>query len=800
MFRRRVCRVVLCCGLLPLLWVGMSGLAHAGAISVDVLDALTGRPLTDVKVTAESRGGESRSATTGSDGSAYFEDLADGFYAFRAEVSGYVPGVEPAVRIIDRRTERLRFELRPLATTLDDIVVVGQRARGADPDGSVADRFLNREELRNAPGSGSDVMRALVGLPGVVSSGEFASFSVRGHGPKNNLILVDGFPFQQVAHFEQTLGKQTDIVNGGRYSIFAPNAVTGAEFSPGGWSAEFGGRKASLLQLEVAEGAPSPVGRLRLDLAGIEAIYEGPSGIHDNTSMFVQARRFDFGRFFETIDEEDLGSPVSSDLILKTKTRLENDDFELLVIVAPETYTRTVDNILAARDKGEGAVDLTLQDDKQDLMLTGFTWRRRFGADGEWTNRLYFREVDKVSSEGEANYDLVPDGTPADQVPVRERLLTVTEKDSEIGWRSDISIGNALGRFSAGLHVVNIDLDYSTTLREDWIRFIYRSSDPRPPGANYIVLQPDQINSLYVQSETNYALYGEQLFDWGRARLRTGLRYDYDGFSDESLVSPRIAFNYDFSPSLRFSATTGVFYESPRNLSRALDPANFGMKNEKLTHVGAGLDYRIGGNLSLLVEAYAQRIDRRLVEGSRVTGEITNDGKGNNRGVDIVLTRAFDHGFSADFVYSWNQYRVDDNDGRGEYDWDFNRVHFAALGGRWEFNDRWQFAARWRYGSGQPGFRFITHENVLAPDLPVRFSQEITERNVGRGRAFNALDVRVDYRRSLGRMDLVLFLDVLNLNGGSSGLPDEFDVLSGRTIKEDEETLPLLGLTIEYAW
>ena len=207
-----------------------------------------------------------------------------------------------------------------------------------------------------------------------------------------------------------------------------------------------------------------------------------------------------------------------------------------------------------------------------------------------------------------------------------------------------------------------------------------------------------------------------------------------------------------------------------------------------------------GENLNLLVDAYSQRIDRRLVEGSQLTGEISNDGKGSNRGVDIVLTRAFVNGFAADFVYSWNQYRVDDNDGRGEYDWDFNREHFAAVGGRWELNERWQLAARWRYGSGQPGYQFITHDDVLAPDLPVRFSQEITETTVGRGEAFNALDFRVDYRRPIGRLDLVLFLDVLNLNGGPSGLPDEFDILTGQSIEEDEETLPLLGLTFEYSW
>src|SRR5690606_29891489 len=130
---------------------------------------------------------------------------------------------------------------------------------------------------------------------------------------------------------------------------------------------------------------------LRLDLAGVEAIYEGPSGFHDNTSMFVQARRFDFGQFFETIEEDDMGSPVSSDLIFKTKTRLENDDIEFLAILAPETYERTVDNILAAIRKGEGTEDLTLQDDEQHRMRRRGRWPRRLSAGADWADRGYFR-------------------------------------------------------------------------------------------------------------------------------------------------------------------------------------------------------------------------------------------------------------------------------------------------------------------------------------------------------------------------------------------------------------------------
>ena len=214
---------------LLLLLAATPAVADVGAISVEVVDAVTRRPIDGVTITAESRDGDVRSATT-NEGSALLDSLEDGFFKLRAASAGYVTAVEPAVRVLERRTGRLRFELQPVSDSIEEIVVVA-RAREADPFGAVSDRFLSRDELRNAPGSGSDVMRALSGLPGVVSNGEFAAFSVRGHGAKSNLIYVDGFPFQQVVHFEQTLGKETDIINGGRYSIFAPNAVAGAEFS-----------------------------------------------------------------------------------------------------------------------------------------------------------------------------------------------------------------------------------------------------------------------------------------------------------------------------------------------------------------------------------------------------------------------------------------------------------------------------------------------------------------------------------------------------------------------------------------
>lgn len=787
--------------LLPLLLLLATSraLADTGSLAIDVIDAVTGRSVERVTVSAESRDGTMRMETT-KNGAATFDKLPIGFFTLRVEALGYVSAIEPTVQVLERRTGQVRFELQPTPGDLEEVVVVA-RAREADPYGPVSSSFRNREELRNAAGSGSDVMRALTGLPGLASRGAFASFSVRGHGPRNNLIFVDGFPLQQVVHFEQTLGEEEDIVNGGRYSIFAPNAVEGAEFSPGGWSAEFGGRKASLLQLDLVDGAPSPVASMRLDLAGLEFLYQGPSGFHDNTTMFMQARQFDFGQLFELIGQEDLGAPVMTDVIAKTHTRIDNDDeFELLVIHAPETFTRDIDSVLAGAEEEEGIEDVAILDVEQDLTLIGGTWNHRFSNDGQWSNRLYFRDSDKTSSEGEAYPDLVPSDTPAEEVPVREDLLTVRETETELGWRSDLSLGNRLGLFSAGLRITSNDIDYSTILREDWIRYVYESDDPRPPGANFIVLQPEDINSTYSASEINYALYGEQVFDFGRSSLRAGLRYDRNGFGDENLVSPRLSYNYTVSPRLRLSASTGLFYEAPSNLVRAADPENFNLESEELTHVGLGVNYQWSDSLNLMVEGYYQQLDNLLVPDSRTNARVSNDGEGTNAGIDVVLTRRFAGRWSADLAYSWNDFQVNDNDGRGEYDWDFNRRHFLSVGGRWEISKRWQVAARWRYGTGQPADRYITHEDVLAPSPLVRFSREITETNVVRGDAFHSLDLRVDYRRPFGRLDFVLFLDVLNVYGGPSGEPPELNIFQGDEVDDDGDSLPLLGLIFEYAW
>lgn len=782
---------------LSALLIGVPVFTHAaeapGALTVIVRDEITDRPLADVQITITERETNlTRSAETDAQGRIVVEGLDPGLYSVSVTRGGFASSNEPSVRVITRKNLKIEFELGN--QSIEEVVV---RARQADRFSSASSTYLDRDMLRSNVGGGADPLLSLDGLPGLASTSEFANFSVRGRGPRDNLLFVDEFPFDKAVHFDATLGEEEDVGGGGRFSIFAPNVIGGAEFSPGGWGPAYGGRAASLLKLEVADGNPSPSAHWRLDLAGNEVGYDGPAGITEDSTLLVNARRLDYGKLFEDIEELDIGVPVLRDIIVKSVIPLnENHTLEVLLMDTHEDYTRGVKHVF----ESPNFEDASLQDTKQDSDLYGFTLRSLIGDSAVWTNKVYHRNSEKLSSEGEAFPDFVPAGTPASGFPVRENIITIGEDETEIGWRSDFETPNQWGVFSSGIQVTNLELDYFTALDGDWIRFVYDDDDFRAdPNQHYIVLTPANLDSSLRQKETSYAAYVDQVFERGNWDFRTGLRMEHDGFADESFASPRFSVNWRPGGALRYFATAGLFHQSPRYLHLAANASNR-LKTEEITHTSLGFEYFVNGNWSVLTEAYYQKLDKLVVDLDRASGTFANIGDGTSYGLDIVANGTIREGLYATATYSYNDSKVDRIDGRGEVDSEFNRKHVATLGLTWEINDRWKVAGRYKYLSGRPDDAFIIHSNVLGAGQPVRYSKEIIERNVGRKDSYGLVNVRVDYRRAFGPIDVTAFLDVINVTAASSSDDTDFDYRRGVLVEDDNEAEPLIGLRLDYAW
>lgn len=776
--------------------LGFSPLTHAaeapGALTVIVKNQVTDRPLAEVQITlTERQTNAARTAETDAQGRIVLEQLDPGLYEVNVTKDGFASSYEPSVRVETRKTLQIEFELREQA--IEEVVVLRARQGNA----SASSTYLDREALRSAVGGGADPLLSLDGLPGLASTGEFAAFSVRGRGPRDNLLFVDDFPFDKVVHFDATLGEDEDVGGGGRFSIFAPNVIDGAEFSPGGWGPAYGGRSASLLNLEVADGNPSPSASLRFDLAGFEVGYDGPAGLTDDSTLLVSARRLDFGKLFETIEELDIGEPVLRDVIVKSAIPInQNHTLEILLMDTHEDYTRGVTHV----SESPNFEDAALLDFKQDSDLYGLTLRSLIGEQAVWTNKFYYRMSDKISSEGEAFPDLVPAGSPASSFPVREDIITIGEDESEMGWRSDFETVNQWGVFSAGTQVTHIDLDYDTVLDGNWNRYVYDSNDFRASATHrYLVLTPAKINSALSRNKTNYAGYIDQVFEHGDWDISTGLRFERDGFADQSVASPRFSVNWRPANTIRYFATAGMFHQSPRFLQIAANASNT-LENEEIMHGSVGFQYFPNNRWSLLTEAYYQNLDNLVAKLDRANGTFANKGDGTSFGLDIVGNGTLREGFYATASYSYNDAEVDYKDGRGDVAAEFNRKHVATLGLTWEISNRWKVAGRYKYLSGRPDQNYIIHADVLGAGQLRRYSKEVTERNVGRKDSYSLINVRADYRRSFGPIDLTAFLDVINVTAASSTDSNEFDYRRGVVVKDSNEAEPLIGLRLDYAW
>ena len=771
-----------------------------GIITGAIVDTLTKRPVVSATVALVEPGGARNEIAADPSGKYTFSDIAPGPYVIEVSANGYVRAAEINIRSVPGDTTIADFALARNYGEIDEITVVANAA-SADPFADAGSRSLSREEIRRNPGTAGDVFRGLDTLPGVASTGEFSNFTVRSRDPKDNLILIDNIPFDQVVHFERVFGDEAQIAGGGRFSIFAPNLIGDAEFQPAGWSSAYGGRNASLLKLNLAEGnRESPSLNARVDIAGGELTYDGPSYLLENTSVLVSARYFNFENLFKLIDQKDIGAPSLTDIVFKSTTRFNpSNKLNLIAIHATENFDRDVTNVVESTNFDDASV----VNAEQDVTLVGATWEHLSGATGRWVNTVYYRHSDKAEIVGEAFPDLAasdPGALPdPENVTVRENILSFSAAERELGWRSDYSVETGLGVLTAGVRITRLELEYDRAVENDFVRFVYDSDDFRPdPSQEFIVLTPGRYNNFYRQNKTDFAGFVEHAFVFGNYTIRPGVRVARDALTDETLVSPRLAATWQATRDTRLSLSGGIFYQRPRFLDLSANPANESLKNEKVTQINFGMTHALASGLTLFAESYYHSFDRVIVRTDATNGAAENVGDGHSYGVDVALNRQLADGWLGSLSYSYAQARQDNNFGFGAYDADYHRPHVFGASISWNISSAWTIGAKWKYLSGRPADSFIVNQDVLNdPNLP-RFSKQIIGENDIRVRDYHSLNIRVDYEKRIGGVTVIAFLDVINAYGRSNIDRLRFNERRGTNVDTTFGVFPQIGLKFRF--
>ena len=139
----------------------------------------------------------------------------------------------------------LNIDLKRENKTMQKVEIVSDRAADNTQSSRMSSISLTIDEIKKLPTFGGevDIIRVMTLMPGVQSGGEGNSgFYVRGGGPDQNLILLDGVPVYNPTHLF------------GFFSVFNGDAIRNAEIIKGGMPAQYGGRLSSVLDITTKEG------------------------------------------------------------------------------------------------------------------------------------------------------------------------------------------------------------------------------------------------------------------------------------------------------------------------------------------------------------------------------------------------------------------------------------------------------------------------------------------------------------------------------------------------------------------
>lgn len=207
-------------------------------------------------------------------------------------------GYEERRDTINLYTNILKFIALSKGAALKEIIVIPSTSTTTiAEDSDLAKEFsdpIEVDKLDRTPAllGANDILKSFALLPGVQTGNEGANgISVRGGGPDQNLILLDGAPIFNPYHLL------------GFVSIFDNNAIGGAQVYKNGFPARYGGRLSSVMDIRLKKGnTKSYHGSLNIGLISAGLFLEGP--IKKNKSSFlITARRSWIDLFVRAITE-----------------------------------------------------------------------------------------------------------------------------------------------------------------------------------------------------------------------------------------------------------------------------------------------------------------------------------------------------------------------------------------------------------------------------------------------------------------------------------------------------------------
>ncbi len=738
------------------------GQEKIGTVSGKVMEKLSGQPIMGVTVSA---GG--REAKTDPDGN-YLLEVPAGEYNLRFTANGFSDVVTAQVTITANRTFVQNIKLT--ITLPGEKVDVKSDVFAVSEDKPVSQTLLNRDEIRNTPGSGGDLLRSISALPSVTAVGaEFGDYFVRGGKTDENLVFIDNIPVADFTLFND----KYDGGKGGRGSVLASDVIDSADFSAGGFGARFGDRMSSVLDVSLRESNRKRVQTsLFTDLGNAGGSIDIP--FRDRGGWVSSVRGSYYDVVFDVLKLGDIGRPRNWDFVnhaiydIDRRNRLSFsaiNSFESFTLTASQASQadRRTDRLTTFRRSRRAIFGLTLSTTIGGSMLSRLTaWGNIQHNDGN-LNRI-------------------------DTAKTLQRRRDL--RDSQFGIKEDVTASlSKKVQLAAGAGIYGDQAGY----------FSFELS-----GLGYSPLEeeynaPDRTSLMTLGTTVSAYGYAQMTFrPVARFSVTPSVRFDHYGVTGETLVSPRLSARLSVTNRLALTFATGLYRQPPGLYTMSLTKANRNLKAQTAFHVVGGIEWLAMEDLRVRAEVFQKKYDNLVVQPVLGNYNYTNAGSGNANGVEISMQKALSGHWAGQVSYSYTDSKRRISSGGFAFPADEERPHqFTAIG----ITRVWGIilAGKYRMASGLP---YDARTPIRISTSPLIFLQRLTtieNRNALRLSFYRDFDFRAEKKFDFKRWSVAPYIDLLNafsLNYKSQ-VDYEFNRSSVRLIGEGVR-IPLFGLRVEF--
>ena len=568
------------------------------------------------------------------------------------------PGEERIVNVRLRSTSKILTGLDIESTRTGDMTVIRIEPRTI-------------EQLPNVSGNFESFLKT---LPGVVSNNELSStYSVRGGSFDENLVYVNDIEIYRP--FLVRAGQQEGL------SFINPDLVSEINFSAGGFSAMYGDKMSSALDIKYR--TPKEFGGsayasfmgagLHLEGASKNEKFTWLTGVRHRSNQFLLKNLDTQGEYKPRFT--DVQALLNYKLSKKTDVSFLGNYSSNQFRVVPSSRQTEFGSINEALrftvyfdgqeidefKTSTGAITLTRQvNDSLKLKLIGSAFYSREREFFDVLGQYFLDELERDLGSSDFGDVAFNRGVGAFLDHARNELDAFVTSISHIGSYRDHRHQWQWG-LKAQQEIIHDNLD-------EWQ---YRDSAdfsiPHPddqPGQNgnpnqQIILNgvvKNKIN-LYSNRFSGYIQDTWKADSLEKITITAGVRATYWDLNGETNISPRVGVSYHptWNKHLSFRAAAGLYYQPPfyRELRNLEGQINKEIKSQQSIHFVIGSDYQFlawGREFKLTSEAYYKKMNNLIpykLDNTRIRYLAKNNAEGYATGLDLRVNGEFVSGIES---------------------------------------------------------------------------------------------------------------------------------------------------------